>query len=165
MNHRLVRLIFAIVAALFGAPAAHAAPPAEVPAGLVYTYNSIHTAAQSTRGPDERGPPAGAVDRLDDTAADRGVHGASARPNTGGGSGSNEYDATQALVHTARDAAAQRVSARAATRKQVRLTDGGLASFALVRVAAKGVTGAYDEALAGGRHAGFLRNYADKPTA
>jgi hypothetical protein len=31
--------------------------------------------------------------------------------------------------------------------------------------AAKSVTRAYDEALAGGRHAGFLRNYADKPTA
>lgn len=31
-------------------------------------------------------------------------------------------------------------------------------------VAANSVTGAYDVALAGGRHAGFLRNYAGKPT-
>jgi hypothetical protein len=31
-------------------------------------------------------------------------------------------------------------------------------------VAAKTATGAYDEALAGGRHTGFLRNYANKPT-
>ena len=30
--------------------------------------------------------------------------------------------------------------------------------------AAKGVTGAYDEALAGGKRAGFLKNYLIKPT-
>lgn len=64
-------------------------------------------------------------------------------------------------------AATPELAAAAAARAAAREIASSAAEAAAERgaaTAAKGVTGAHDEALAGGKHAGFLKNYIDKPT-
>ena len=157
MIRSLRAIVVVVLVAIIGVWSAstHAASAAESGVGVpAYNYDSRPFGSASSRAHYERGPPATAADYCSHTVL-------TARPFGGLVMRTYTFDHPERHLYT--DIATLSRRAPPATVGQL-AWKGDFVSLDPSPVAAK-AGGAYGTALSGGRHAGFLANYAGKPTA
>lgn len=159
----VLRLVLAIAAAIAGILTPPPCMAAVVPPARL-SFHCDNSAAASTAVsyiPDDRGPPPEVADQHHERAAGPRLRDASARAAYTIGKCYHTASLDAFIAHTG---GLPTLRTATAWDGEVQAASGHRSAPGHSGSAAKGVTGAYDEALAGGKCAGFLKNYLIKPT-